>query len=124
MPLAAVIYAKDLDRLVAFYAAFGLSVDETRRGDYAVLTGPQGELSIIQIPAHIASEIEISSPPKVRSATPIKLVFVVSSIDETLKAARLLGGTEDGSKRWQFRGHSIQDAIDPEGNRYQVRESL
>jgi predicted enzyme related to lactoylglutathione lyase len=125
MALAAVMYAKNLDSLVAFYATFGLSVDETERGEYAVLTGPQVELSIIQIPAHLASAIEISSPPKVRSRTPIKLVFVVSSIDEALKAARLLGGrTEESSKRWKFRGHAIQDAIDPEGNQYQLREPL
>jgi predicted enzyme related to lactoylglutathione lyase len=125
MALAAVMYAKNLDSLVAFYATFGLAVDETERGEYAVLTGPRVELSIIQIPAHLASAIEISSPPKVRSRTPIKLVFVVSSIDEALKAARLLGGrTEENSKRWQFRGHAIQDAIDPEGNQYQLREPL
>ena len=59
MTLAAVMYAKDLDRLVAFYTALGLSVDEAQPGDYAVLTGPQVELSIVQIPEHIASQIEI-----------------------------------------------------------------
>jgi predicted enzyme related to lactoylglutathione lyase len=83
------------------------------------------ELSIVQIPEHIASGIEITNPPQVRSRTPIKLAFVVPSIDETLEAGRILGGrVEEGSKRWQFRGHSIQDAIDPEGNQFQLREAL
>jgi catechol 2,3-dioxygenase-like lactoylglutathione lyase family enzyme len=125
MTLAAVMYAKDLDRLVAFYTALGLTVDEAQRGDYAVLMGPRVELSIVQIPEHIASQIEISNPPQARSRTPIKLVFFVPSIDGALEAARLHGGrVDDGSKRWQFRGHTVQDAIDPEGNLFQLRQPL
>jgi predicted enzyme related to lactoylglutathione lyase len=119
------MYAKDLDRLVKFYAALGLRLDEMERGDYAVLLGLELELSIVQVPAHIASGIDISNPPRARESTPIKLAFVVSSIDEALRAAELLGGrVKEGSKRWQFRGHAIQDAIDPEGNVYQLREAL
>jgi len=125
MTHAAVMYAKDLERIVVFYTALGLKVDESQPGDYAVLTGPELELSIVQIPQDIASKIEISSPPQARERTPIKLAFIVHSIDETLEATRLLGGrVKDGSKRWQFRGHAIQDAIDPEGNVYQLREPL
>ena len=125
MTHAAVMYAKDLQRIVVFYTALGLKVDEAQPGGYAVLTGPELELSIVQIPQDIASNIEISSPPQARERTPIKLAFMVSSIDETLEATRLLGGrVKDGSKRWQFRGHAIQDAIDPEGNVYQLREPL
>jgi catechol 2,3-dioxygenase-like lactoylglutathione lyase family enzyme len=125
MTHAAVVYAKHLDRMVDFYAALGLTVDEALRGDYAVLTGAELELSIIQIPEHLASQIESANPPQARERTPIKLAFVVSSIDETLAATRLLGGRmKDGSKRWQFRGHAIQDAVDPEGNVYQLREPL
>jgi hypothetical protein len=119
------LYAKSLARLAEFYAALGLTVDESVPGDYVVLTGAQMELSIVQIPEHIASQIQLSSPPQARESTPLKLVFVVSSIDETLAATRVLGGREkSGSKRWQFRGHAIQDAVDPEGNVYQLREAL
>jgi hypothetical protein len=125
MTLKAVMYAKSLDRLAAFYATCGLAVDEIELGDHAVLTGPGVELSIIQIPAPIAAQIEISIPPQARSTTPIKLAFVVSSIDEALEAARPLGGRiADDSKRWQFRSHTVQDAVDPEGNVYQLRELL
>jgi hypothetical protein len=125
MTLAAVLYAKKLDRLAEFYTTLGLVVDESERGDYAVLIGPQVELSIIQVPEPIASQIQISDPPQTRSKTPIKLVFFVASIDATLAAAGRLGGRiADGSKRWQFRGHAVQDAVDPEGNQYQLREPL
>jgi len=117
------MYAKDLDRMVDFYAALGLDVDEVARGDYAVLLGRELELSIIQVPRHIAAQIDISDPPQARERTPIKLVFVVPSIEGALQATGLLGGRiKDGAKRWQFRGHAVQDAVDPEGNVYQLRE--
>jgi predicted enzyme related to lactoylglutathione lyase len=119
------MYAKDLDRMVQFYTALGLNVNEAAPGDYAVLTASELELSIVQIPQHIASQIEISSAPEARERTRIKLVFVVPSIDEALEATQSLGGKiKNGSKRWQFRGHALQDAVDPEGNVYQLREPL
>jgi catechol 2,3-dioxygenase-like lactoylglutathione lyase family enzyme len=122
---AVVIYAKDLERLVAFYAALGLKIDEAERGDFAVLLGAGLELSIIQIPKEIAAQIEISTPPQARTRTPLKLCFFVPSIDKALEATRALGGRiKEDAKRWQFRGHALQDAIDPEGNVYQLRERL
>lgn len=125
MPHGAVIYAKHLDRLVRFYSSFGLDVDEAKPGDYAVLKGEHVELSIVQVPEHIASQIELADPPEIRSRTPIKLAFAVASIDDALRAATALGGrTDDGSQRWKFRGFAIQDAIDPEGNVYQLRERI
>lgn len=125
MTLAAVLYAKDLDKLVEFYTTVGLVVDESERGHYAVLTGRGVELSIIQVPEPIASQIEVSDPPQTRSRTPIKLVFFVPSIEAALQAARQLGGrVGNDSKRWEFRGHAVQDAVDPEGNQYQLREPL
>lgn len=124
MTTAAVIYAKDLDRLVGFYAALGLGVDESQ-GDFAVLIGLGVELSIVQIPESVAAQIEISTPPRARTRTPIKLAFVVASIENSLEATRALGGRiKEDTKRWQFRGHAIQDAVDPEGNVYQLRERL
>lgn len=120
---AAVIYVKNLDRMVEFYTALGLTVEDAQRSDYAVLTGLQYELSLVQVPTDIAARIEIASPPVARENTSIKLAFVVSSIDQTLHTTEALGGSrKDGSKKWTFRGHAIQDAIDPEGNVYQLRE--
>ncbi|MGE0645488.1 MAG: VOC family protein [Nitrospira sp.] len=120
---AAVMYVKELDRMVEFYTALGLTLDEVQRGDYAVLTGPAYELSLVQVPKAIAAHIDIASPPIARGNTPVKLAFVVSSIDQILHTTEALGGRrKDGSKRWSFRGHAVQDAIDPEGNVYQLRE--
>ena len=125
MTLAAVIYAIDLGRMVDFYRTLGLEVDELEHGDYAVLLGPAIELSIVQMPERLAAQIDTSNPAEARSDVRLKLAFTVSSIDETVEAARLLGGPiKDDSKRWQFRGHDVQDAIDPEGNVYQLRAPL
>jgi predicted enzyme related to lactoylglutathione lyase len=124
MTAAAVIYAKDLARLVQFYSALGLKVDESE-GDFAVLLGAGFELSIVQIPEPVASQIEIATPPQARTRTPLKLAFVVASIEKSLEATRALGGrVKEDAKRWQFRGHALQDAVDPEGNVYQLREPL
>lgn len=124
MTAAAVIYAKDLERLVAFYAALGLEVDEIE-SDFAVLLGAGLELSIVQIPGPIAAQIAISTPPQARTKTPIKLAILVPSIDKSIEATQAFGGRiKEDAKRWQFRGHALQDAIDPEGNVYQLRERL
>jgi catechol 2,3-dioxygenase-like lactoylglutathione lyase family enzyme len=124
MSTAVVIYAKDLGRMVEFYTALGLKVDEAE-DDFAVLLGAGLELSLVQIPEPMAAQIEISTPPQARTRTPIKLAFFVPSIDKSLEATRALGGRiKEDAKRWQFRGHALQDAIDPEGNVYQLRERL
>jgi hypothetical protein len=59
-------------------------LDESARGDYAALIGgAELELSIVQIPERIGSQIKLSDPPQARESTPIKLVFLVPSIDKT-----------------------------------------
>lgn len=117
----AVLYAKDLDRQVTFYATFGGQIVEQQAGDYAVIEDGNSQFALVQIPPQIAAAIEITSPPAIRAQTPIKLIFVVASIDEALSAAAKLGGTTaPDAQPWQFRGHEVQDAIDPEGNVYQL----
>ncbi len=121
--IGAVVYVKDFGKLVAFYARFGFEVVEMEPGDYAVLAAAGAELSIVQIPERIAVGIEIAEPPEVRGSSPVKLSFEVASIDDALTAAALLGGRGiEVAGRWEFRGKVVQDAIDPEGNVYQLRE--
>ena len=79
----------------------------------------------VQIPGPIAAQIAISTPPQARTKTPIKLVILVPSIDKSIEATQAFGGRiKEDAKRWQFRGHALQDAVDPEGNVYQLRERL
>lgn len=121
MLTGAVIYAKDLAHLTRFYAALGGAIAEEVAGDYAVIRDGTGEIALLQIPAQIAEHIQITDPPTVRAATPIKLRFQVASIETALSTITGLGGrTEADAKPWSFRGHMIQDAIDPEGNVIQL----
>jgi len=109
-----VLFARDLDRGVEFYtAALGLRAVEREDGWVALDAGGV-RLALHAIPRSIASSIEISSPPRARTDTPLKLVFEV----EDLGAAASLpsfGGTvlrraSDGSC----------DALDPEGNVFRI----
>ncbi|MFN3236901.1 MAG: VOC family protein [Pseudomonadales bacterium] len=122
MLMGAVLYAKDMQVLVSFYTALGFQVvqsDET----YTLLSGAQTELTVIQAPREIADNITLSTPAAARSETPIKLVFLVASIERAAEQINQTGGRVDrGQHRWDFGQYFVQDAVDPEGNIIQLRE--
>jgi hypothetical protein len=119
----AVVYAKDILRVSAFYAgAAGFNVAHAE-ADHIVLESPVLQLVIVAIPAHIAATIALADPPLRRTETPIKLVFTVTSVDAARASARPLGGELDPPEReWQFQEFRICDGHDPEGNVVQFRE--
>jgi predicted enzyme related to lactoylglutathione lyase len=121
----AVLYAKDLERLVAFYAAVAeLDVQSVREG-FAVLGCEPSRLVIVRIPKHIADAIDISTPPERREDTPIKLAFAVEDIANVRNRAAELGGAMDAAAReWVFEGARVCDGTDPEGNVFQVRQAV
>jgi predicted enzyme related to lactoylglutathione lyase len=120
----AVLYAKDLHRLVQFYTAVaGLDVQKIERA-YAVLGREPSQLAIVRIPKRIAAAIQITTPPKRREDTPIKLVFAVEDIAIARSRAAELGGTMNAVEReWNFEGAKVCDGCDPEGNVFQIREA-
>jgi len=79
-PIGAVLYAKDLPRLVEFYAAVASLQVQTIDENFAVLGEQPSELVVVRIPKHIAQSITIASPPVRREDVPIKLVFAVVDI--------------------------------------------
>ena len=80
LKFGAVIFAKDVDKLSCFYSgAFGLEVI-FNDAEKSVLESEYVTLTIHGIPEKIAQTINISEPPNVREATPIKLCFSVKSI--------------------------------------------
>lgn len=119
----AVVYAKDLDKLSAFYAAVTeLSVVRVEQ-DHVALEGGGFELVVVAIPARIAQQIEIASPPVLREETPIKLIFVVHSIAAARALAPLHGGElNPRESEWELPGGRVCDGHDPEGNVIQLRE--
>ncbi len=120
----AVLYAKDLENLVAFYSALASDAVEDIENDFATFKASETELIILQTPEHISSQIEIVDPPVVRSATPLKPIISVPSIDLALKAVSESGGAIlPGASPWKFRDNLVQDIVDPEGNVVQLWQS-
>ena len=120
----AVIYAKDVDRLAGFYSQVLGLIPVERQGDHTVLESLWFQLVLLQVPAAIAASIAISSPPTRRSDTAIKPVFFVPSIARVRAEVEACGGVMNPERtQWSFRGATVCDGLDPEGNVLQFRES-
>jgi predicted enzyme related to lactoylglutathione lyase len=117
------VYASDLERLAAFYANVAGMVRLHRAEDLVVLQSPDIQLLIHRIPPAIAAGITITSPPAKREDTPLKFFFTVASLAEARGVAAQLGG-EVFSENWRGPGFVVCNAIDPEGNVFQVREAV
>lgn len=121
--IQAVLYAKDLPRLQAFYqGVFQLSVEHSEP-DHVALGSAVSQLVIVQVSSAIASTIRIADPPARRTQTPVKLVFEVKDLSAARDAALKLGGELDPATReWTFLGRRVCDGHDPEGNVLQFRQ--
>ena len=116
------IYAKDLERLAAFYQGLlGLSrVHATH--DLVVLRSPDLEVLVHAIPAQVAVHVDISCPPAKRESAAYKFFFTVPSLQQAHDAAPALGG-EVLAERWSGAGFNVCNAVDPEGNIFQLRQN-
>ena len=119
----AVLYAKDIARVEAFYrVVLGLDVAHAEN-DHVVLASPAFQLVIHRPAEQIAASIEIENPPRRRSETAIKLVFEVASLSQARAAAALNGGALlEPEREWDFQGYRVCDGLDPEGNVVQFRQ--
>jgi predicted enzyme related to lactoylglutathione lyase len=120
----AVLYAKDLPRVSAFYVqVLGLELAH-ETGDFVVLKAGGYRLTVVEIPEHIARDIHITTPPARREDTPIKLVFSVESLQAARAKVAALGGELNPPEReWEDDGELVCDGHDPEGNVLQLRQS-
>ncbi|MDM0020756.1 VOC family protein [Variovorax saccharolyticus] len=121
---AAVIYAKDIARVGAFYAAVaGFEIEEAT-ADFIDLRAEGFQLFIVAPAPLIAQRIVVEQPPVRRENTPLKLVLSVSSLDDARREAALHGGSlVPADQAWTFQGLVHCDGIDPEGNVFQLRQS-
>ena len=124
MTAGAVLYAKDVDRVAAFYVEVaGLRVRKAEPAHVA-LESPGFDLVVVRIPETLARSITIESPPLRRESTPIKLVFPVAGVAAArAAAARLCGALNPEEREWRYEGGRVCDGHDPEGNVFQLRES-
>ncbi|WP_171098188.1 MULTISPECIES: hypothetical protein [unclassified Ruegeria] len=117
----AVLYAKDLKKLRAFYLAIGGKQTDGIDGEFAAISNADTELIILQVPQTIAPQIVIEDPPVVRSGTPMKPIISTISIADVLEILPEIGGRPvPDMKQWKFRQNLVQDIVDPEGNVVQL----
>lgn len=110
------IYVKDLDRMVTFYGeTLGLKViEETRVDGFVEFDAGGTRFALHAIPAGIAAKIEVASPPKPRETGAVKLTFEADdAASERRRLERL--GVEIIDRPW-----GAWDAVDPEGNIFQL----
>jgi predicted enzyme related to lactoylglutathione lyase len=122
--IGTVLYAKDLDRLAAFYSSVvGIELQQTEAG-FAVLGCKPSQFVIVRIPRRIADTISIATPPEAREDTPLKPVFGVEDIASArARAAELGGAIYSVEREWEFEGLKVCDGHDPEGNVFQLRQT-
>lgn len=104
----AMVFVKDFESMTRFYEhGFGFKVIEHMPGWALYDAG----FALHAIPAEIAADIVITSPPVAREETPIKLIFATSEELPTV-IARL---TSHGATMFEVRETRV-DGLDPEGN--------
>ena len=111
----AILFAKDIHRLTAFYERLGLeAIEATRATNWVEFAAGSTTFALHAIPDEIAAGIEIADPPVLREETPIKLVFSVDDVDA--ECARLAAaGIQLTRRPW-----GVAEGADPEGNIFQV----
>ncbi len=121
----AVIYAKDPLRLAAFYASVATIAQRSDHDGYSVVGDGPGRLIFVRIPDHIASRIEITTPPERRENTPIKLLLRVDDLASARERAQAQGGAlAPADREWIFENDRVCDGHDPEGNVFQLHARL
>lgn len=118
-----VLFAKNRKRVSAFYkATLGLKTVESEP-THDLLHGLAFEIVVHAIPRKIAAGIKITKPPAARDRASIKPTFLVTSLDKVRDAAERTGGfLKPASEIWHFRGCSVIDGMDPEGNQVQFKQ--
>jgi hypothetical protein len=102
-----------------------LGLNEANRdNDHILLESPGFQLVVHRLPGHLATTQETSEAPARRASAAFKPVFFVSNLTSVRIIAKAHGGTlEPEDKEWSFNGAMVCDALDPEGNVIQFRET-
>jgi hypothetical protein len=115
--MSGVLFAKDARSLTGFYA--GVLAGTVLREDpqFALLDWGGFHLVIHQVPAHLASEVLVSTPPQRREQGALRLDYPVDDVTRARDAARRMGGAiDDAPPSWAGNDASFFLGYDPEGN--------
>ena len=117
------IYAKDFQSLAGFYERV-LGMRRLHEDAHViVLESAVLQLVIHALPAEIAARVKIGTPPQRRADVALKFFVTVPAIADAESAAQALGG-QVFDERWQGPGFAACNAMDKEGNVFQLRENL
>jgi predicted enzyme related to lactoylglutathione lyase len=118
-----VVFAKNKARVSAFYQATLQLTPFESEASHDVLRGHGYEVVVHRIPPRYAKDITVAKPPAPREDTPFKPTFVVPSLEAVRAAAQATGGSlKPAEGAWHFRGHTVLDGWDPEGNIVQFKQ--
>lgn len=117
------IYAKDFQALARFYEQV-LDMQRLHEDEHIiVLESAALQLLIHALPAEIAARVQVGRPPQRRADVALKFFVTVPAIAEAASVAQALGG-QVFDERWQGPGFAVCNAMDCEGNVFQLRETL
>ena len=118
-----VVFAKDKQRVSAFYQATLLLHAEESEPSHDLLRGGGYEVVVHAIPPKYASAIDIARPAVPREDTPFKPTFIVADLEAVRAAAVATGGhLKPADAAWHFRACTVIDGWDPEGNIVQFKQ--
>ena len=119
----AVIFAKNLDRMAAFYSLMLGFTDVSRDEDHIVLQSSGVQFVVQRIIDGGSAAGDASGPPTHRSTAVSKPVFLVPSISRLRGMAETHGAVlEPADREWSFGGFILCDGLDPDGNAIRFRE--
>jgi len=113
------IFASDLERLIAFYAgAFGFQREATADPGFVKMRADGGAaIPLHQAPAHAVEALPASGPTR-REDTYTKLCFEVDDLAAHRQAVIDHGGLADAP--WTWAGDTFCECADAEGNVLQL----
>ena len=120
----AVLFAKRVEMVPASCSTV-LGLREPHRDtDHILLESPGFQLVVHRIPGDGAATVDVAKPRARRASAAFKPVFFVRSLATVRTMANAHGGAMEASdKEWSFNGVLVCDALDPEGNVVQFRET-
>jgi predicted enzyme related to lactoylglutathione lyase len=114
------LYVKDLEGMKRFYGQI-LGVEPTNQrstDEWAAFDTGEIRFALHAIPADIAQDIDIASPPEPRESGAVKLIFAVDDVERERERLESMG-IRTIRRHWQLSGEAC-DAVDPEGNIFQL----
>lgn len=117
------IYARDPALLSLFYQSVLGMMEGHRTEQMIVLRSPDWQIIVHAMPPDIAAQVVVASPPQLRDNAAIKFFCTVPSLAAAQEEAAGLGG-QVFPEQWQGPGFVVRNACDPEGNIFQIRQTI